>query len=671
MSRRSSALGFVFFILTLVRPAAGVTVEARSAYGSPGETVEVRVHIRTMGTRVDGVQYDLDADGIEIDAGDCDRGDPIAGGGVHVSRVRIGGFADDTLLQTCVVQLPNEAGSFPLLLTNVAANGASNTPLPVSAVAGEIGAGLQTPTPTPTPTPGTVTPACGNFDLEFGEACDDGNTVGADGCAINCTDESQSPFVFRSGTCEGGTNPGGSCNVDTDCPAEAICTGLRTTASAQGAALNLLLGLHGAQTVRVGHARDHDVIDKNGALLTRKGEIPVAFNLPDSQIDAIPIPPFACACVRFFGLGTVAARGVVACDDAGLEGVDYDLATDHDASAANPQCIGGLLEQPSNRHPGACNIIPISPEFSGSGPRGSAVLETGLAIALYEDGGRCCHAGVDPDCEDPFFKKGFDGIPCNADDIDIGDITRIFLTTGTARTSIETANAVPGARIATGSQAPCATSAECPEMDESCVDLETQGECTGSSGCQCRVLCGTRLCAVENTGQPFDCDLLAAGGPNRFAGGILVSASVLFDSIIGDNAITSTLVELSSGDETPTASPTATHSPTTTASVGTPVPSSTPTEESTAIDTETPTQATTSTPTSTPSDTPTPSPTPPCPSDCNRNRRVTVEEIVTTVNLALGIAPVTQCPPADIDNDGSVTVDEIVRAVGAALNGCA
>jgi hypothetical protein len=413
--------------------------------------------------------------------------------------------------------------------------------------------------------------------------------------------------------------------------------------------------------VRIGHARDEDVIDKNGALLTRKGEIPVAFNLPDSQIEAIPIPFVACACVRFFGLGTVAARGVVACDEAGLQGVDYELATDHDASATNPQCIGGVLEQPPNIHPGACNVIPASPEFSGHGPRGSAVLETGLAIALYEDGGRCCKAG--PDCEDPFFKKGPDGIPCNADDIDIGEITRIFLTTGTARTSIESANAIPGARIATGSQAPCTTSSECPEMDESCIDLETQGECAGASDCECRVLCGTRLCTVENTGHPFDCDLLAAGGPDRFAGGVLVSASVLFDSIIGDNAITSTLVELSSSDDTPTVGPTASQTPTATASIGTPLASSTPTEEPTAADTETPTLP--------PGDTPTPSPTPPCPADCNRNQRVTVEEIVTTVNLALGVAPVSQCPPADINNDGSVTVDEIVRAVGAALNGCA
>lgn len=717
----------VLAVFALVRPAGAVTVEARSAYGSPGETVAVRVHIRTMGMRVDSVEYDLDAGGISIDAADCDRGAPIPGGGIHVSRVRIGGFADDTILQTCSVQLPEELGVFPLLLTNVAANGPNSTPLAVTGDAGEIGAVLQTPTATPTPTPGSVTPVCGNFDREHGEGCDDGNVVGADGCAANCTDERQWPFVFRLGTCAGGDTPGAACDLDTDCAPDGVCAGLHTTASAQSRFLHLVLGLHGTQTVRAGRARETDVFDKNGTRVARKGDVPIAFNLPDSQIDPIPIPPFACACVRFFGLGTVAARGVIACDDAGLDGVDYELMTDHDASATNPQCLDGVREQPSSRHPGACNVIPVSPQFSGSGPRGSALLETGLAITLHADGGRCCQAGVDPDCDDPFFDKGPDGIPCNDDDFAFGDISRVYLTTGTARAAIENPDAQPGARIASGSRAACALSAGC-DSDETCVDLDTLAECDlASTECECRILCGNRPCTVQNTGNPFDCDALVDDNPNRFADGILVSASVLFDSVIGDNVITSNLVDQSTGADTPTATPTTTGTATTTpTATETPEDTATPTETATAADTETPTEGPTAvatftpvdtatpvdtetptetpsamptptntetptetpaatgtdtpsatptdteTPAQTPTDTPTqtPTPEPPCPGDCDGDGQVTVDEIVTAVNIALGTAPLTQCPAADDNGDGNVTVDELVRAVSAALNGC-
>lgn len=71
--------------------------------------------------------------------------------------------------------------------------------------------------------------------------------------------------------------------------------------------------------------------------------------------------------------------------------------------------------------------------------------------------------------------------------------------------------------------------------------------------------------------------------------------------------------------------------------------------------------------------TPTPEPTPEvsiCPADCNGDDEVTIDELVTAVNEALG-ALVGACPAADQDEDGSVMVDELVRGVRAALEGCA
>jgi hypothetical protein len=66
-----------------------------------------------------------------------------------------------------------------------------------------------------------------------------------------------------------------------------------------------------------------------------------------------------------------------------------------------------------------------------------------------------------------------------------------------------------------------------------------------------------------------------------------------------------------------------------------------------------------------------PTPTEPaCVGDCNNEGRVTVDGIVTMVNIALGTADVTACPNGDRDGDGEVTIDEILAAVTNALEGC-
>jgi hypothetical protein len=49
---------------------------------------------------------------------------------------------------------------------------------------------------------------------------------------------------------------------------------------------------------------------------------------------------------------------------------------------------------------------------------------------------------------------------------------------------------------------------------------------------------------------------------------------------------------------------------------------------------------------------------------------VTVNEILTMVNIALGNAPLLNCEAADANHDGQITVDEILTAVNNALNGC-
>jgi CSLREA domain-containing protein len=59
-----------------------------------------------------------------------------------------------------------------------------------------------------------------------------------------------------------------------------------------------------------------------------------------------------------------------------------------------------------------------------------------------------------------------------------------------------------------------------------------------------------------------------------------------------------------------------------------------------------------------------------CLGDCNSNGAVTVDELITGVNIALGTLSVDQCPVFDGNGDGQVTVDELITAVNNALTGC-
>lgn len=59
-----------------------------------------------------------------------------------------------------------------------------------------------------------------------------------------------------------------------------------------------------------------------------------------------------------------------------------------------------------------------------------------------------------------------------------------------------------------------------------------------------------------------------------------------------------------------------------------------------------------------------------CTGSCNDDAEVTVDEIITMVNIALGVSEVSQCAAGDSDSSGGITVDEILTAVNLALVGC-
>jgi hypothetical protein len=59
-----------------------------------------------------------------------------------------------------------------------------------------------------------------------------------------------------------------------------------------------------------------------------------------------------------------------------------------------------------------------------------------------------------------------------------------------------------------------------------------------------------------------------------------------------------------------------------------------------------------------------------CVGDCSGDGEVTVNELITMVNIALGNSPVSACPVGDANGDGEITVNEIISGVNNALNGC-
>jgi len=162
------------------------------------------------------------------------------------------------------------------------------------------------------------------------------------------------------------------------------------------------------------------------------------------------------------------------------------------------------------------------------------------------------------------------------------------------------------------------------------------------------------------------------------------------------NTPTETPTETLTATETPSSTPTPTLTPTPTSTA-----TWTPTDTQTPISTSSPTATATYTPTATLTITSTPTPTqtpyvvctPPlcrpgqalycpgecpwgcgtqcaCVGDCDNSGPVTVDEILTMVNAALGNTMSSSCRPGDADHSDTITVDEILTAVNNALNGC-
>lgn len=195
----------------------------------------------------------------------------------------------------------------------------------------------------------------------------------------------------------------------------------------------------------------------------------------------------------------------------------------------------------------------------------------------------------------------------------------------------------------------------------------SQGSCSGAR---------TITCDIGNLASGASASITIAVRPTA-AGQVTNTADVIAnepDTMLDNNTASAvTSIERAPPTPTPTISPTApptsTSTPTRTSTLrSTPSPTSTQRPTSTTTRPPQPTNTRTASMTQSPSRTPT---VRPCVGDCNGNKDVTVNELITMVGIALGSAPLSACTAGDADRNGQIAINEIITGVNNALDGCA
>ncbi len=153
---------------------------------------------------------------------------------------------------------------------------------------------------------------------------------------------------------------------------------------------------------------------------------------------------------------------------------------------------------------------------------------------------------------------------------------------------------------------------------------------------------------------------------------------------------TATSRPTSTNSDTPTATMIPTPSPShtsrataTSTATATSSPQPTATSQTLATHTASPTQSPTAPPSTTPTAAPsatesssaTPTPTDTavpivCGGDCEGDGKVTINDLIRAVSIALGATPIDRCRSADQNRDGRLSISELIQAVRAALDGC-
>jgi cysteine-rich repeat protein len=493
-------------------------------------------------------------------------------------------------------------------------------------------------------TPAGAQPFCGDLTVEGDEECDDGNLINYDACKNNCKINQCGNDVIDEGeTCDDGNRFGGD-GCAANCLAETVRPFPYAAASfarVQLAVFSLTFSLSGSQALTTSVGPDLD------------GNYGVVIKADDVQIAPVRVPLGFCACVRGAAVKTCggsptgrnctaddaicegssegdcvfvhgpgnSASGVIGCGEGGITGIDSDLTRDHNTRFSSPEdpCTDGNSQLDMFLgHEGACNG-PTTFTPGGEGPPGSALLVNSLSITTISDGGSCSSETNTKVC----LGGTTQGTACTTNPAVCGEGSQCVPAKGSDGIPCNGDDPIQAAAATVPLTTGTASSAV----------LSANNDPTGFIGPEAQ--CGAATCLTSLDGVPFDCEALASN-PNGGTGGVkLVSAFPALDTANGDLVVTNAL---EAAAEEPTPTPTDEVSPT-------------PTDE---VE---------------PTPTPTP-PTPACLGDCGNDGGVTVDELVTGVQIALGNSDPSECPEFDSDNSMSVTVDELVIAVGNALNGC-
>jgi len=335
---------------------------------------------------------------------------------------------------------------------------------------------------------------CGDGTMLGSETCDDGNNYGGDGCAANCTLESD--VVLNLGDVAT-TNSG---------------------AVIQGASFAVDMSITGSQVLTIGAPRKRPVQGADGMTNFYGGDLPFVGSTEKNhgRIDSIPVPGLVCACLRGVSLQACGGRPVYPGDRSQVctldvyENVDPSVCPEEDpckpvfgpgASLAGTIGCNGALDASYSVTADSSNAAVSFARSGGEIDLGGAAL-TFIALGLIGDDGTCS-----TDMNDA--RKGPDGIPCTDDDaLEVQGMPEVsLLTTASAQGTVLNALSQNGVDIAEGSDCglhPCRTRAA--GVPKGCDDLvagDTAGICVAgvfvllSQPAAGDVVVPTHFCGIE------------------------------------------------------------------------------------------------------------------------------------------------------------------------------
>ena len=317
-----------------------------------------------------------------------------------------------------------------------------------------------------------VLAVCGDGVVDAGEECDNGGTcVGGDNAESHCTAESQ---CRDNGVCTDGVRIGTSCRVDVDCPGS-VCVHCRTSGG-DGCAANCTAETDIAFDLIPGVVHGIDLMPgTSGAMLhgdiltipypltgreiltvgnERNGRIPVVVKAASVQFPRVHPPTLGLACLCLRGVAGRTCGGTFLDGDGQTPSTDCTL--DGSVCAGKHPCAP--LHGPGNAASGSIscggvipNTLTVTQDAGGSGgpPRAPVIVVSGTGGPGAAVGLSTSTALTIGACSGYPPLDGPDGELCTGDDPPLtraNGVTQVFVT-GSATARVLNANSLDGNNI--------------------------------------------------------------------------------------------------------------------------------------------------------------------------------------------------------------------------------